>query len=228
MRPRRPQSLRLFGAPEPEKFASTPDGKTLSATAAIHSKSPTNINRLLAIEKLVLDIFQDALAARAFAVNPEEYLRRSGFAGVKLDLSSQEVRIAMAMGDPVARQAATRGDVEGFVDAIVAQGIEPAVGLGRFVHIEALVHSSVVVYFIARVVTFQKIVTATAIPVVVIANPNFATAQHLRVLRRIAEHLGDKAFARQVASQKVEDIIAKYNDLAQRRLSGSTLGTPDK
>jgi len=228
MRPHRRKALRLFGAPEPEKFASTPDGKTLRATAAIHSKSQKHVNRLLAIEKLALDIFQDSQAARAFAVNPEEYLRRSGLPDVTLDLNSQEVRIAMAIGDPLARQAATRGDVEGFVDAILAQGITPAVGLGKFVHVEALVHSSVVVYFIARVVTFQKIVTATAIPVVVIADPTLAKTQHMSVLRRIAEHLGDKAFARQVASQKVEDIVAKYTDLAQRTLSKSPGRTPDQ
>src|SRR5437870_3328518 len=100
MLPRRPKSVRLFGAPEPERFASTPQGKTLTETAAIHFKSKRgkNINKLLAIEKLALDIFQDSQAARAFAVNPEEYLRRSGFADVKLDLNSQEVRIAMAIG----------------------------------------------------------------------------------------------------------------------------------
>ncbi len=102
------KSIRLFGAPEPEKFTSTLEGKVLTETAAIHfkNKKDKNIDRLLAIEKLVLDIFQDSDAARAFAVNPEEYLRRYGFTNVKLDLNSEEIRAAMAVGDPLARQAA--------------------------------------------------------------------------------------------------------------------------
>jgi hypothetical protein len=224
MLPRRPKSVRLFGAPEPERFASTPQGKTLTETAAIHFKSKRgkNINKLLAIEKLALDIFQDSQAARAFVVNPEEYLRRSGFADVKLDLNSQEVRIAMAIGDPLARQAAMKGDVEGFIDAILAQGIKPSVGIGSFVHVEALVHSSVVVYFIAAVVTFQKITTATAIPIAVIGAPMLDKTQPMKVLSQIAEHIGDEAFSAQVGSKRVEDVVAKYTELAQKKIKGST------
>ena len=222
--PRRPTRLRLFGAPEPEEFALTPVGKTLTDAAAIHfkSKSGKDVSKLLAIEKLVLDIFHDSQAARAFAVNPDEYLRRSGFADVKLDLNSQEVRIAMAIGDPLAREAATRGDINGFIDAVLAQGIKPSVGLGGFVHVEALVHSSVVVYFIAVVVTYQVVVTATAIPIVVIGLPLADKAQHMKVLSQIAEHLGDKAFAKQVATKSVEDLVAKYIALAERNVKKAT------
>jgi mannitol/fructose-specific phosphotransferase system IIA component len=214
----------LFGAPEPAKFVSTPEGSTLAATAAIHfpSRGDKNRDKLLALEKLALDIFEDGQAARAFAVNPDEYLRRAGFANVKLDLNSQEVKIAMAVGDPAARRAAMNGDVEGFIDAVLAQGIQPSVGLGRFVHVEALVHSSVVVYFIAAVVTFQKITTATAIPIVVIGAPTLDKAQHLKVLSQIAAHLGDRSFSRKVASQSAEEVIAKYNELARRRLGPHT------
>jgi len=221
---RRPTSVRLFGAPEPEKFASTADGKLLTEAASIHFKSKRgkDVNRLLAIEKLALDIFQDSQAARAFAVNPEEYLRRSGFADVKLDLNSQEVRIAMAVGDPLARQAATRGDVQGFLDAILAQGVKPSVGVGNFVHVEALVHSSAVVYFIAVVVTYQKITTATAVPIVAIGAPVLDKTRHMTVLTQIAEHLGDKAFSRQVASKKVEEIVAKYSELTQQKIRNVT------
>jgi mannitol/fructose-specific phosphotransferase system IIA component (Ntr-type) len=215
------KSVRLFGAPEPEKFASTPEGKVLTESAAIHFKSKTDkrINKLLAIEKLVLDIFQDSQAARAFAVNPDEYLRRYGFSNVKLDLNSQEVRIAMAIGDPLARQAATRGDVEGFIDAILAQGVRPSIGMANFVHVEAVVHSSVVVYSIAVVVTFQKVVTATAIPIVVLGGPIVEKAHHLKVLSQIAKHIGDEAFSKQVASKKAEHIIEKYTELIQKKLN---------
>lgn len=215
MRPRQQKSLRLFGAPEPENFPATADGKTLAATAALHFKAKKDVNRLLAIEKVVLDVFYDGEAARAFALNPDEYLRRSGLGEVRLDLNSQEVKIAMAMGDPRARRAAMRGDVEGFVDAILAQGIRPGTGIGRFVYVEALVHSSVVAYFIAAVVTYQKIVTATAVPIVVVGLPNAVT--HLKVLSQIAEHIGDRAFARQLASPTVAALVSKYTDMAQRR-----------
>jgi hypothetical protein len=209
--------VRLFGAPSPQRFTSTAEGKTLAATAALHYSTKRDVDRLLALEKLVLDIMGSDHAARAFAANPREFLNRSGLGHVKLDLNTQEVRIAMAMGDPAARQAAMNGDVVGFVDAILAQGIKPSVGVGRFVHVEALVHSSVVAYFIAAVVTYQKIATATAIPVVVIG-PRDAAATHMRMLTRIAERIGDRAFARKLASPRSVAMIAKYTALAESRL----------
>lgn len=182
------------------------------------SQTPTKkINRLLAIEKLALDIFQDSDAARAFAVNPEAYMSRYGFTNVKLDLNSQEVRIAMAIGDPLARQAAAKGNIEGFVDAILAQGIDPSIGLGKFVHVEALVHSSVVVYFIAAVITYQKVVTATAIPIVVIGVPISEATDHANVLSRIAKHIGDEEFSKQIESKKGTEIIKKYTELIQNQ-----------
>jgi hypothetical protein len=124
--------------------------------------------------------------------------------------------------DGLARQAATKGDVEGFLDAILAQGVKPSVGIGKFVHVEALVHSSVVVYFIAAVVTYQKITTATAIPIAVVGAPTIGKTQHMKVLTQIAEHLGDKAFSRQVASRRVEDIVAKYAELTQQEVRKTT------
>jgi mannitol/fructose-specific phosphotransferase system IIA component (Ntr-type) len=74
-----------------------------------------------------------------------------------------------------------------------------------------------VVYFIAVVVTFQKITTMTAVPIAVIGVPVADKTQHLKVLTQIAEHLGDKAFSKQVASKSVQDIIAKYSELTQAR-----------
>jgi len=212
-------AVRLFGAPEPENFKSTPLGRVLNESAAIHFKSKTdkNINKLLAIEKLVLDIFNDSQAARAFAVNPDGYMRRYGFNNLNLDLNSQEVKVAMAIGDPVARQAAKNGDVNAFIDAVLAQGLNPSVGLAKFVHVEALVHSSAVVYFIAAVVTFQKVVTATAIPIVVIGIPLSEKAYHKNVLVQIAKHIGDDKFSKQVASKKIDEVIDKYTELIKKR-----------
>lgn len=220
MKNRASKAVRLFGAPEPEKFRSTAIGKTLKDTAAIHfdPKDRKSTDRLLAAEKLALDILEDNLAARAFAVNPTEYLRRCGFTDTDLNLSSQEVRIAMAVGDPMARQAASKGDVDGFIDAVLAQGVQPEVGVGKFVHVEVLVHSSVVVYFIAAVVTFQKIMTATAVPIVVIGPPIVTSADHVGVLSRIADRIGDPAFAKRVASKRVEKTIAGYEKVVEKRL----------
>src|SRR5438105_10148726 len=225
--PKPQRAIRLFGAPEPEKFTSTSGGKLLSETAAIHFRSKTdkNIGRLLAIEKLVLDIFHDSQAARAFAVNPDEYLLRYGFTDVKLDLNSQEVRMAMAVGDPVAREAAARGDVDGFIDAILAQGIKPSAGLAKFVHVEALVHSSVVVYFIAVVVTYQKVVTAVPVPILIavqVSGQIFEKAHHMRVLNQVAKHIADEEFSKQVALKSVETTVEKYTELLQEKLKSRT------
>ena len=120
--------VRLWGAPEPEKFTATEQGKALAEAAKIHFDRRSDQNRLLALEKVALDIFNNPLAARAFAVNPEEYLAQSGFPGIKLDLNSQEVRIAMALGDPAVKEAARKGDVDAFLDAMMAQGIKPSIG----------------------------------------------------------------------------------------------------
>ena len=42
----------------------------------------------------------------------------------------------------------------------------------------------------------------------------------MKVLSKIAEHVGGGAFARQVASKRVESIVAKYTELVQRRAGG--------
>jgi hypothetical protein len=223
MKPSKSSSIRLFGAPQPQKFIASPDGKTLSKSAALHFKvkDSAKINKLLALEKLALDIFENSDAARAFALHPEEYLRRAGLADVKLDLNSPEIRVAMAVGDPKARAAAQKGDVEGFVDAVLAQGIAPGIGLGGFVHTEALVHSSAVVYMISAVVTWQKVVTQTAVPIVIAVVVDggvldTATKQNMNVLLQIAKHLGDKEFTKQLSSKKTLDLVTKYTELVRQ------------
>ena len=231
MKKQQSKSVRLFGAPEPEKFTNTFVGKALSESAAIHfeNKKDKNINKLLALEKLALDIFQDSQAARAFVVNPEEYMRRSGFTNVSLDLNSQEIKVAMAIGDPLAREAARKGDIKGFIDAILAQGVKPAVGLGFFASTEVLVHSSALVYTIAAVVTWHSIVTATAIPIAIavpisavvpvytIGVPVFGKQFNRNVLMQIAQYIGDEKFTEELASKNVEAIIDQYTDLIQEK-----------
>lgn len=41
-------------------------------------------------------------------------------------------------------------------------------------------------------------------------------AAHIKVLTRIAEHVGDRAFARQLASRPATALVSKYTDLAER------------
>ena len=121
------KKTQLWGAPNPQRFKDTAEGKALTKAARIHFTNASDQNRLMAVEKLALEyVLNDPLAARAFAVNPDEYLRQMGFTNVKLDLNSQEVRAAMAMGDPRVKEAANRGDVTGFIDAVMAQGITPS------------------------------------------------------------------------------------------------------
>jgi hypothetical protein len=236
MKPAKSSAIRLFGAPEPAKFTATPDGKVLTQSGRLHfkAKESAKLNKLLALEKLALDIFENSDAARAFALNPKEYMRRAGLGDVKLDLHSPEVRVAMAVGDPKAREAARKGDVEGFVDAVLAQGIAPSVGLGNFVHTESLVHSSSVVYFMSAVITWQKVVTETAVPVAVIVGPDpvtiiidgavvtvggiveAATRRNMNVLMQIARHIGDKEFTKKVANKNTLQMVAKYSELVRK------------
>ena len=219
MKKQQSKSVRLFGAPEPEKFTNTFVGKALSESAAIHfeNKKDKNINKLLALEKLALDIFQDSQAARAFVVNPEEYMRRSGFTNVSLDLNSQEIKVAMAIGDPLAREAARKGDIKGFIDAILAQGVKPAVGLGFFAAIEALIYvSAVAISWVAAAYTVETVVGVHH-KVGVAGVAIFDAQYHKDLLGKIASYIGDEEFSKQVASQSMEKIMDDYISLMTNR-----------
>jgi hypothetical protein len=213
----------LWGAPTPEKFKDTREGKALAKAARIHSGKASDQNHLLAVEKLAMDILNDPLAARAFAVNPDRYLKEMGFSNVKLDLNSQEVRIAMAMGDPSVREAANRGDVTGFIDAVRAQGIGPTANVSAFAAVELAVWSSTVVITLAVVIASIKVIVNIPGPFpVVIFGPisvpvihPVTTQFHKDTLAQIANHIGDANFAKQVHSKNMERLIEEYRKLAE-------------
>jgi len=213
----------LWGAPTPENFKDTREGRALARAARIHSKKPGDQNHLLAIEKLTMDVLNDPLAARAFAVNPDEYLKQMGFTNVKLDLNSQEVRVAMAMGDQRVREAANRGDVTGFIDAVSAQGIAPAANVSAFAAVELAVWSSTVVITFAVVIASIKVIVNIPGPFpVVIFGPisvpvihPVTTQFHKDTLAQIANHIGDANFAKQVHAKNMERLIEEYRKLAE-------------
>ncbi len=219
------KKTQLWGAPSPENFKETATGKVLTKAARIHFTKRNDQNRLLAAEKLALDILHDPLAARAFAVSPDEYLRQMGFSNVKLDLNSQEVRVAMAMGDPLVREAANRGDVVGFIDAVVAQGITPSTNVSAFAAVEAAVWSSTIVITVAVVIASIKVIVSIPGPFpVVIFGPisvpvihPLTTQFHKDVLAQIANHIGDAKFAREVHSKNMERLIDEYTKLVAQQ-----------
>ncbi|RKG82742.1 hypothetical protein D7W79_01700 [Corallococcus exercitus] len=234
------KGLRLFGAPEPEDFRKTPIGSALAESAKIHFEKKVDQDRLLAVEKVALDIFYDPLAARAFAVNPEEYLRSAGFANVKLDLSSAQVRTAMALGDPKVRHAARNGDVEKFLDALMEQGIQPTPSMmPAFAFELAAVLSAVAVTWAAVgfsvgagmwVGAYAAVAVKTAVRVSAISvSPEtggrsiLGVKEHQELISRIAHHVGGPTFARQVLTSSTERIIGEYVKLHRR-----TLGLPEE
>ncbi len=220
------KETQLWGAPSPEKFKETPTGKALTKTARIHFTKLNDQNRLLAVEKLALDILSDPLAARAFAVNPGEYLRQMGLSNVELDLNSPEVRVAMALGDRRVREAANQGDVIGFIDAVMAQGIKPSAGVSAFAAVELAVWSSTAIITFAVVIASIRVIVNIPGPLpVIVFGPisvpvihTTTTQFHKDVLAQIANHIGDAKFAKEVHSKNTERLVQEYTKLLTEQL----------
>jgi hypothetical protein len=237
-RPAEREQVRLFGAPRPERFTDTPMGQALARSARIHYTEEADRNRLLAIEKLALDVLQDSLAARAFATNPEEYMRRAGFPDVRLNLNSEDVRVAMAMGDPDVRAAVVQRDVEGFIDALLAQGIrsDPKLEQSLVFGIELAVYfSAAVVSWVAVAYTVGAAISLeTAIGVhhkvaVSGADASFLTVEHHKnLLAQLADHLGDPGFARHVRSASMDRIVREYVELQRRTVEEAGEELPEE
>jgi hypothetical protein len=212
----RKDDIRLFGAPPAERFTDTRVGSALRDAARIHLDDRKDRDHLVAVEKLAIDILNDPNAARAFAVNPQEYLRRGGFRGVELDLNSEEVRLAMAMGDPAVRAAARAGDVDAFLDAVMGQGFDITTsGLVLFAAIEVAVYfSAAAVSWVAAAYTVE---TAVAVhhQVGVIAANRFSAELHKRGLAQLAERVGNREFAAHVTSRAMERVIEEYLELME-------------
>jgi hypothetical protein len=209
---------RLWGAPEPADFKKSKIGQALGDAARIHLKNRRDIDRLLALEKLAIDIFSNGSSARAFATNPQEYMARAGFPNLKLDLNSQEVRLAMAMGDPQVRQAAAQGDTLGFVRAVMDQGLKDlTVGiLGGVLVAELIVHASAVLTAVAVAVTNAVAVSkAVAVVEVKVSGDDGGTilTRQIDMLSRMAEDLGQPKLAKSVRSAKVRKILESYINL---------------
>jgi hypothetical protein len=205
------RGIRLYGAPDPERFTETGLRATLETSASIHFKEQQDRNRLVALEELAIAILEEPVAARAFALNPKEYLRRAGFPTVKIDLESREFKVALAMGDPAVREAARRGDVEGFVKAVMDQGIAPslrsvvvllAVEIGAYL-------SAVVVSWVIAAYTLETYVNAHH-KVTVWGAQRLTVEHHLAELRRLAEMFGGPEFVREVESANMAKILADY------------------
>lgn len=205
------RQVRLWGAPEPTRFTGTPPGAALDDASKIHFSDRKSRDRLLALEKLALDVFNNPLAARAFALNPREYLAQGGFPNVDLDLNSQEVKIAMALGDPAVKEAARSGDVDGFLDAMVAQGIRPSIGAPM-----ALFGVEIAVWFTAVAVSWvaAAYTVETAVSLhhkIGVAGLELLTVEnHVDQITRLAKRLGSKEFVRQVQSTRMRQIVEQY------------------
>jgi hypothetical protein len=207
---------RLWGAPEPADFKATDIGRALGEAATIHSLGRRETEKLLAIEKLAFDVFCDSSSARAFCANPKEYMARAGLSDAKLDINSEEVRLAMAMGDPAVREAAWRGDRRGFVRAVMAQGFSKlsAGVMGGFITVEIAVEASLALAVVAVVYTRAAVLTkaVVGVDVKVEASGPIITAVQRQVdtLARMAEDLGNPALARRIRSAKMRKILERY------------------
>lgn len=207
---------RLWGAPEPGNFKRTRTGRALGAAAALHLRRRGDVDRLLALEKVAIDVFADTAAARAFATNPEAYLAQAGFPGVKLDLNAREVRLAMALGDPAVRRAAAEGDTVAFVRAVLDQGVgELKVGtLGGIIVAEIVAHASVALTAVAIAVTHAVAVTRTvAVTETEVTGDDGILTLQLRMLSQVARELGAPRVARELQAPAVRRLLERYRRL---------------
>jgi hypothetical protein len=204
-------AIRLYGAPDPERFTETGLRAALETSAAIHFKEKKERSQLVALEELAIAILEEPAAARAFALNPKEYLRRAGFPTVKIDLESREFKLALAMGDPAVREAARRGDVEAFVSAVMDQGLVPslrsviallAVEIGAYI-------SAVVVSWAIAAYTLETYVNAHH-KIAAWGSQRVTAERHFAELRRLAEMFGGPEFVREVQSANMAKILAEY------------------
>ena len=136
----------------------------------------------------------------------------------------------MAMGDPEIREAAARGDAEGFIDAVLAQGIRP----NYTAEIGGLVATEIAAYFSAFVVSWvvASYTVVFVVSVVVLigvsgAAEELLTVEHHRnMLTQLAEHLGDPRFAQHVRTVSMDRIIREYVELHRSALEQSRQGSP--
>jgi hypothetical protein len=211
--------VRLWGAPAPADFKRTKIGRVLSRSAKFHVQGAAAVDKLLALEKLALDVFVNSASARAFAANPQAYMSRAGLRNVKLDLNSPEVRLAMAMGDPAVRQAAGEGDAVALVRAVMAQGLDRlGVGpTGGIIVAEVVIHASVIASAVAVAVTHAVAVTkAVAVVDVVVSGDETILTRQVEVLSNVAEELGRPDLARQIRTPKIRQLLRRYNELASK------------
>ncbi len=224
-KPRQNMKSRLWGAPEPANFKKTQLGRILGQAAKIHFKNKRDADHLVAVEKLAIDIFSDSACARAFATNPQEYMARAGFENVNLDLNSYEVRVAMAMGDPKVREAATLGDLPGFVRAVMDQGLtEIGVGVtGAILALEIAATLSVVTYeaVFTRILAVTKAIAATKMAVATETEAfgyggGTLLDQQVTLISRMAEDLGRPDLAKGIRSPKIRKIIQQYLEIPKK------------
>jgi hypothetical protein len=210
-------------------------GQALEQTARIHFNNRRDIDRLIALEKLAIDIFSDSASARAFATNPQEYLAQAGFREVTLDLNSLEIRLAMAMGDPKVRQAAAQGDTVGFVRAVMDQGLDDIslLRIGGLFVVEIAAAASVItqqlavtrVLAVSRGVIVTQLAAITEVDVTVSGGTPIALGgetaitRQIDVLSRMAADLGNPALAESVRSDEVRRVLKEYIDLQLNMLN---------
>lgn len=233
-RSRRAPRIRLWGAPDPTNFKKSDIGRTLEKAAKIHFRNRRDIDRLIALEKLAIDVFSDSASARAFATNPREYMAQAGLPDVKLDLNSPEVRLAMAMGDPKVRQSAAQGDTVSFVRAVMDQGLKDLslLRIGGLFVIEIVAAASVVTHQLAvtRALAISKAVAVTQMAVVteievsvsggtpIALGGTTAITRQVDMLSRMAKDLGSPSLAQSVRSAKVRRVLKQYVDLQLKTL----------
>jgi len=228
-RSRQRTKARLWGAPDPVDFKKTNIGRALESAAKIHFRKRRDIDRLLALEKLAIDVFSDSASARAFATNPKAYMAQAGLPKVELDLNSAEVRLAMAMGDPKVRQAAAQGDTVGFVRAVMDQGLRDlsALRVGGLFVIEIVAAASAITQqivltraaIISKAVAVTQMAIATEVEAIVSGGTPIALGgataitRQIDILSRMAEDLGSPTLAKRVRSAAVRRVLKEYVDL---------------
>jgi len=114
---------RLFGMPDSVRRR-TPEQRNLVRYSLGQTDLPPVVwDEVVALGALARDVFDNPEVAQAFTRNPKRYLDAIGLDEVRLDAKAAEVKAALALGDPLIRQALERDDPEEFLQALEERGL---------------------------------------------------------------------------------------------------------
>ena len=114
---------RVYGVPASVRPRTPLEDNLLRLSLSRTDVPPEAWQDVAALSLLAQHIFDDSNVATTFSRDPAAYLKAIGLPDVRLDPSTVEVKVALALGDPEIRAAIQRDDPRAFVQALETRGL---------------------------------------------------------------------------------------------------------